>query len=112
MLEKKNYEVNKNISLPDSFINGQALGAVSRMRYGLFPMSYNGCEMIAICNYMRMLGKKENIAEEIYMKLDEHMQKALSFHEQLADYFCFLGLQGFKRNCATTICLAAGTDLL
>lgn len=41
--------------------------------------------------------EKENIAEEIYMKLDEHMQKALSFHEQLADYFCFLGLQGFKR---------------
>lgn len=40
---------------------------------------------------------QENIAEEVYMKLDEHMQKALSFHEQLADYFCFLGLQGFKR---------------
>lgn len=40
---------------------------------------------------------QENIAEEVYMKLDEHMQKALNFHEQLADYFCFLGLQGFKR---------------
>lgn len=40
---------------------------------------------------------QENIAEEVYVKLDEHMQKALSFHEQLADYFCFLGLQGFKR---------------
>lgn len=40
---------------------------------------------------------QENIAEEVYIKLDEHMQKALSFHEQLADYFCFLGLQGFKR---------------
>lgn len=26
---------------------------------------------------------QENIAEEVYMKLDEHMQKALSFHEQL-----------------------------
>ena len=40
---------------------------------------------------------QENIAEEVYVKLDEHMRKALSFHEQLADYFCFLGLQGFKR---------------
>ena len=40
---------------------------------------------------------QENIAEEVYIKLDEHMQKALSFHEQLADYFCFFGLQGFKR---------------
>ena len=38
-----------------------------------------------------------NTAEEIYMQLDEHMQKALCFHEQLADYFCFLGLQGYKR---------------
>lgn len=27
---------------------------------------------------------QENIAEEVYVKLDEHMQKALSFHEQLA----------------------------
>ena len=53
MLEKKNYEVNKNISLPDSFINGQALGAVSRMRYGLFPMSYNGCEIIAAYNFLK-----------------------------------------------------------
>lgn len=43
--------------------------------------------------------KNEQIemAEQIYVTLDEHMQKALSFHEQLADYFCFLGLQGFKR---------------
>lgn len=24
---------------------------------------------------------QENIAEEVYMKLDEHMQKALSFHK-------------------------------
>ena len=41
--------------------------------------------------------EKKQCAEEIYLKLDEHMQKALSMHEQLADYFCFLGLQGFKR---------------
>ena len=41
--------------------------------------------------------EKEKQAEDIYIILDEHMQKALCFHEQLADYFCFLGLQGFKR---------------
>lgn len=35
--------------------------------------------------------EKEQKAEEIYLKLDEHMQKALGMHEQLADYFCFLG---------------------
>lgn len=36
-------------------------------------------------------------AEEVYTAIDERMTKAVSFHEQLADYFCFLGLQGFKR---------------
>lgn len=41
--------------------------------------------------------EKEQSAEEIYTELDKHMKKALCFHEQLADYFCFLGLQGFKR---------------
>lgn len=41
--------------------------------------------------------EKEQSAEQIYVELDEHMKKALCFHEQLADYFCFLGLQGFKR---------------
>lgn len=41
--------------------------------------------------------EKEQSAEQIYVGLDEHMKKALCFHEQLADYFCFLGLQGFKR---------------
>lgn len=35
--------------------------------------------------------------EEIYSRLDERMCQALCFHEQLSDYFCFLGLQGFKR---------------
>lgn len=38
--------------------------------------------------------EKEQSAEQIYSELDEHMKKALCFHEQLADYFCFLGLQG------------------
>ncbi len=51
MLEKKNYEVNKNIDLGTEPINGQGCGKVSLMRYGAFPMSYNGCEMIAIYNF-------------------------------------------------------------
>lgn len=36
MLEKPNYKFNKNMPMPDRFINGQALGMVSRLRYGLF----------------------------------------------------------------------------
>lgn len=31
-------------------INGQALGVVSKMRYGLCRMSFNGCEVIAVYN--------------------------------------------------------------
>lgn len=41
--------------------------------------------------------EKEKMADEAYEMLDEQMCRALSFHSQLADYFCFLGLQGFKR---------------
>lgn len=71
MLEKPNYKFNKNMPMPDRFINGQALGMVSQLRYGLFPMSYNGCEIIAVYNYMRLHGVKTNMADlalEIYPK--------------------------------------------
>lgn len=56
-------------------------------------------KMGSMSNPNRRMSKEQNeqVAEEIYSKMDEHMQKALCFHEQLADYFCFLGLQGFKR---------------
>lgn len=43
--------------------------------------------------------EKTRMLEDVYLRLDERMCKALNFHEQLADYFCFLGLQGFKRMC-------------
>lgn len=35
--------------------------------------------------------------EKIYSMIDKHMQQGLLLHNQLADCFCFLGLQGFKR---------------
>lgn len=41
----------------------------------------------------------ESQVEELYALIDERMCQALDFHSQLADYFCFLGLQGFKRMC-------------
>ncbi|NMP37828.1 MAG: hypothetical protein GX051_06845 [Clostridiales bacterium] len=72
MLEKKNYEVNSKINPGDGIINGQGCGEVSKMRYGLFPMSYNGCEMIAIYNFMLLEGYgKQNLADiclEMYPK--------------------------------------------
>lgn len=35
--------------------------------------------------------------EEIYAKIAQHMVKGLMFHEQLANYYDFLGLRGYKR---------------
>ena len=37
-------------------INGQDIGEVARIRYGLFPMSFNGCEVIAVHNALVYLG--------------------------------------------------------
>ena len=45
----------------------------------------------------RAESKNYKEVEEMYKQIDERMCQALCFHEQLADYFCFLGLQGFKR---------------
>lgn len=44
-------------------INGQALGFVSKMRYGLCRMSFNGCEVIAVHNALIYAGKPRPIAE-------------------------------------------------
>ncbi len=64
MLEKSNYKHNCTIPLEDDIlINGQGLGEVAKMKYGFFPMSYNGCEMIALHNSMVLLGEKSSLRE-------------------------------------------------
>ena len=35
--------------------------------------------------------------EEIYSKINEHMINGLMLHDQLANYYDFLGLEGYKR---------------
>ena len=70
MLEKINYNKNSKTERFGEIINGQGLGYVAQMRYGLFPMSYNGCEMIAIYNLLLLEGRKNNtltgICREMY----------------------------------------------
>ena len=69
MIEKLNFKHNSEIELPDDFINGQGVGPVSEMKYGICTMAWNGCEMIAIYNAMRKLGKKvelRDVAREMY----------------------------------------------
>lgn len=41
--------------------------------------------------------QKVQVAESVYNVINEHMCKGIAFHEQLADYFCFLGLKGYKK---------------
>lgn len=41
--------------------------------------------------------QKVQAAESVYNVINEHMCKGVAFHEQLADYFCFLGLKGYKK---------------
>ena len=44
-------------------INGQAKGSVSSLRYGICPMSFNGCEVIAVHNALVYLGKPQPLSE-------------------------------------------------
>ena len=54
-----NYIYNSNTSrdIKSGYINGQGKGKVSKLRFGAFKMSYNGCEVIAVYNALRMKGK-------------------------------------------------------
>ena len=50
LLPKQNFRFNREIPLPEGLINGQALGAVSGMKFGLSNMGRSGCEVIAVYN--------------------------------------------------------------
>ena len=52
-------------------INGQGLGAVSRMKYGLCRMSFNGCECIAVYNALVYLGLKPSLSE-VALRLERY----------------------------------------
>lgn len=63
LIEKVNYKHNRQITLPDGFINGQGKGAVSRMKYGICTMAWNGCEMIALYNALVHIKRPENLSD-------------------------------------------------
>lgn len=56
ILSKRNFRHNEKIPLPAGLINGQSLGAVSGMKYGLSTVSYSGCECIAVYNALLLAG--------------------------------------------------------
>lgn len=47
-------------------LHGQRIEPVCNMRYGIYPISYNGCEMIACYNAAVMLGKEISFPRVVY----------------------------------------------
>ena len=65
-LGDENYETNKSVPLntyDNDFINDQNDGQVKELRYGKWNMENNGCEVIAVYNSLRTLGKPEDIRD-------------------------------------------------
>lgn len=67
-----NLRHNRERTEPTEFgkmINGQGLGLVAKLRYGICPMSFNGCEVIAVHNALVYLGMPRSLAEiSFYME--------------------------------------------
>lgn len=65
----ENWELNKNVDLSKyngSYINDQNHGPVGKLRYGLWDMYHNGCELIAVYNSLVTLGEKPDIKKIAY----------------------------------------------
>ena len=62
---KYNYHYNSQCKCPEigEMINGQAVGDISKIRYGSFYMSFNGCEVIAVHNALIHINKPKSIVE-------------------------------------------------
>ena len=53
----------RGLTLPEGRIHGQKRQPVAGMRYGRYPMSYNGCGVIASYNALQILGVPEPLGE-------------------------------------------------
>lgn len=61
---RHNRELEKKLPC-GKMINGQSLGAVAEMRYGLCPMSFNGCECIAVYNALIYIKKPQPLSDVV-----------------------------------------------
>ena len=57
----------------NSLINNQQDNKYKQLRYGLFPISFNGCEIIAVHNAMLLLGKASYFPDMINFFRHNHM---------------------------------------
>ena len=63
---KRNLRYNQTIPRPAGLINGQSLGAVSGMKFGLSTVRLSGCEIIAVYNALLLCGKPKQFCEVAY----------------------------------------------
>lgn len=86
-IRKNNYlnNVQKSENIKSGqMINGQALGAVSEMRYGICCMSFNGCEVISVYNAL------------VYMKREKPLYEIAFYMERFRMLAGFFGCNVFK----------------
>ena len=58
-----NYNYNRHYDKFKSYISGQGVGTISRLKFGFFRMYYNGCEVIAIYNALWLRNRRIPISE-------------------------------------------------
>ncbi len=52
-----NYKKNCRTELPEGYLNGQGMGALASMRYGLSTVAHSGCGTLAVYNALVALGR-------------------------------------------------------
>lgn len=67
LLAGRNYAYNQTIPLPTGLVNGQALGAVSGVKFGVKTMAYNGCGVLAVSNALTLCGLNVPLADVAYV---------------------------------------------
>lgn len=63
LFAEKNYQYNQTIPLPTVPVNGQALGAVSGVRFGVGTLGKRGCGVITVFNALTLCGIAVPLAE-------------------------------------------------
>lgn len=58
LLAKHNFQYNQTIPLPTVPVNGQALGAVSGVKFGVGTLAKCGCGVLAVFNALTLCGRK------------------------------------------------------
>lgn len=66
LLAERNYQYNQTIPLPTGLVNGQALGAVSGVKFGIGTVARRGCGVLAIYNALVLSGVTVPLAEVAY----------------------------------------------